>query len=113
MTFHAAVIACACERSGGYYTAGLIGIIFRVLDVVVLLLLGTDVLVLGMLLLMSVRVRAVVLIRNNFFCRLSRSVLKCSSVKVTYFFSSSYLEVNAGFVSAGILIALEVAGGSC
>ena len=54
------------ERFGGYYTAGLIGITFRVLDVVVLLLLGTDVLVLRMLLLMSVRVRAVVLIRNKF-----------------------------------------------
>ncbi len=66
MTFHAAVIAGACERSGGYYTAGLIGITFRVLDTIVLLLLGTDALVLGMLPLMPVRVRTVVLVRNKF-----------------------------------------------
>ena len=91
VTFHTTVIAGACERSGGYYTAGLIGITFRVLDAIVLMLLGTDALVLGMLLLMPVRVRTVVLVGDEFFfCRLSRSVLDCSSVRVTYVFSSSY-----------------------
>ncbi len=63
VTFHAAVITGACER---YNDAGLIGITFRVLDAIVLLLLGTDALVLGMLLLMPVRVRTVVLIGNKF-----------------------------------------------
>ena len=67
MTFHATVIARAYERFGGYYTAGLIGITFRVLDAIVLLLLGTDALVLGMLLLMPVRVRTVVLVGDLFF----------------------------------------------
>ncbi len=66
MAFHATVIAGACERFGGYYTADLIGITFRVLDAIVLLLLGTDALVLGMLLLMPVRVRTVVLVGNIF-----------------------------------------------
>ena len=83
------------------------------LDAIVLMLLGTDALVLGMLLLMPVRVRTVVLVGDVFFCRLSMSVLNCSSVRVTYFFSSSYFLIKAGFVSAAILIALEVAGGSC
>ncbi len=67
MTFHATVIAGACESFGGYYPASLIGITFRVLDAIVLMLLGTDALVLGMLLLMPVRVRTVVLVGDVFF----------------------------------------------
>ncbi len=67
MTFHTTVIASACERSGGYYTAGLIGITFRVLDAIVLMLLGTDALAPGMLLLVPVRVRTVVLVGDVFF----------------------------------------------
>ncbi len=62
MTFHTTVIAGACERFGGYYTAGLIGITFRMLNAIVQLLLGTDALVLGVFLLMPVRVRTVVLV---------------------------------------------------
>ncbi len=67
MTFHTTVVAGACERCGGYYTAGLLGVTFRVLDAIVLMRLGTDALALGMFQLVPVRVRTVVLVGDVFF----------------------------------------------
>ncbi len=67
MTFDATVVAATCERFGRYFTAGLIGMTSRVLNVVVMLLLGTGILVLGAVLLVSVGVRTVVPVRDILF----------------------------------------------
>ena len=80
----------ACERFGGHYTAGLIGITFRAPDAIVLLLLGTDALVLGMILLMPVRVRTVVLVGNIFLLSTEQVGLELFIGQGDILFSSSY-----------------------
>jgi hypothetical protein len=66
VTLDIAVIAGICERFVKYFTAGLMKITFRMLNAIIMVLLGTDAPALGILRLVPVPVRAVVRVRNIF-----------------------------------------------